>query len=86
MGSAGGVIAQPVLGRVADVNGYGASYVVAAGVQALALPFIVLARREHAVSDPITEERRRRCLTKRPIIGPRFWPSSRLPARPAPLR
>jgi MFS family permease len=55
MGSAGAVIAQPVLGRVADVNGYGASYVVAAGLQALAIPFIVLARREHAVSDPITE-------------------------------
>ena len=28
---------------------------VAAGLQALAIPFIVLARREHAVSDPITE-------------------------------
>ena len=55
MGSAGAVIAQPALGRVADVNGYGASYVVAAGLQALAIPFLVLARREHAVSDPITE-------------------------------
>jgi MFS family permease len=53
MGSAGGVVFQPVLGRVADVNGYAASYVVAAGIQAVALPFIVLARREHAVSDPI---------------------------------
>ena len=28
MGSVGGVVAQPALGRVADVNGYGASYVV----------------------------------------------------------
>jgi len=56
MGSAGAVIAQPALGRVADVNGYGASYVVAAGLQALAIPFLVLARRERAVSDPITEE------------------------------
>jgi MFS family permease len=55
MGSAGGVAAQPALGRVADVYGYGASYVVSAGIQALALPFIVLARREHAPSDPITE-------------------------------
>ena len=55
MGSAGGVVVQPVLGRVADVNGYGASYVVGAAIQALALPFIVLARREKAVSDPITE-------------------------------
>jgi MFS family permease len=54
MGSAGGVVVQPVLGRVADVNGYGASYLVAAGIQVLALPFIILARREKAVSDPIT--------------------------------
>jgi MFS family permease len=56
MGSAGGVVAQPALGRVADVNGYAASIIVAAGVQALAVPFIVLARREHASSDPITDE------------------------------
>ena len=51
MGSAGGVILQPALGRVADVNGYAVSYLVAAGVQALSVPFLVLARREHASSD-----------------------------------
>jgi MFS family permease len=56
MGSAGGVIAQPALGHVADVNGYGASYLVAAGVSVISLPFIFLARREKAVSDPITED------------------------------
>jgi MFS family permease len=55
MGSAGGVVAQPVLGRVADVSGYAASYLVAAGIQVVALPFVVLARREHAPSDPIEE-------------------------------
>jgi len=53
MGSAGGVVAQPALGRVADVAGYGASYVVAAGIQAIAIPFVLLARRENAPSDPI---------------------------------
>ncbi len=53
MGSAGGVVAQPALGRVADVSGYGAAYLVSAGISALALPFVVLARREHAISDPI---------------------------------
>jgi MFS family permease len=53
MGSAGGVVIQPGLGRVADVSGYGPSYVVGAAITALALPFLVLARREHAVSDPI---------------------------------
>ena len=53
MGSTGGVVAQPALGRVADVGGYGPAYVVSAGISALALPFILLARREHADSDPI---------------------------------
>jgi MFS family permease len=54
IGSSGGVIAQPALGRTADVFSYGTSYVVAAGIQALALPFAFLARRENASSDPIT--------------------------------
>jgi predicted MFS family arabinose efflux permease len=53
MGSTGGVVAQPALGRVADVYGYPASYLVSAAVSALAIPFAVLARREHAPSDPI---------------------------------
>ena len=56
MGSAGGVVAQPALGRVADVSGYGASYLVSAGIQVLALPFVLLARREKAASDTITSE------------------------------
>ena len=55
MGSAGGVIAQPALGRTADVYGYGASYVVSAVVAAFAIPFEILARRERAPSDPITD-------------------------------
>ena len=53
MGSAGGVVIQPALGRVADLNGYAASYVVAGAIQALAIPFVLLARREGAASDPI---------------------------------
>lgn len=56
MASAGGVVTQPALGRVADVNGYGAAYLVSAGIMALALPFVVLARRENAVSDPIDSD------------------------------
>ncbi len=56
MGSAGGVIAQPALGRVADVNGYGPAYAVSAAVSALALPFVLLARREHASSDTIERD------------------------------
>ena len=54
MGSSGGVVIQPVLGRTADAFGYGTSYIVAAGIQALSLPFVLLARREDAPSDPIT--------------------------------
>ena len=56
MGSTGGVVLQPALGRVADVYGYGPSYLVCAGLSALSLPFILLARRERAPSDPITDE------------------------------
>jgi MFS family permease len=56
MGSAGGVVAQPALGRTADVFGYPTSYLVSAGIQTLALPFVLLARRENAISDPITDE------------------------------
>jgi MFS family permease len=51
--SIGGAIAQPALGRSADVFGYGASYMISAGVQALSVPFVILARRENASSDPI---------------------------------
>ena len=56
MGSAGGVVVQPVLGRVADVTGYAASYLVSAAIATVALPFLLLARREHAASDPITPD------------------------------
>jgi len=55
MGSAGGAVAQPFLGRVADVNGYAASYLVSAAIQAVGVPFAILARRERAPSDPIIE-------------------------------
>jgi MFS family permease len=53
MGSAGGVVTQPALGRVADVFGYGPAYVVTAAVSVLAIPFILVARRRNAASDPI---------------------------------
>jgi MFS family permease len=53
MASAGGVAAQPALGRVADVWGYPSAYLVSAVIQLAAMPFLVLARRENAPSDPI---------------------------------
>ena len=53
LGSGGGVIAQPLLGRAADVWGYATSYVCGAGIQLLSIPFLWLARRERAPSDAI---------------------------------
>jgi MFS family permease len=55
MSSSGGVVAQPALGRVADLYGYGASYVVSGAISVLAVPFALMARRENAVSDPIVD-------------------------------
>jgi MFS family permease len=55
MGSAGGVVAQPVLGRVADVGGYPQAYVASAAIQIAALPFLILARREDARSDAMED-------------------------------
>jgi MFS family permease len=51
LASGGAVVAQPVLGRTADVWGYPASYIAGAAIQALALPFIWQARREGAAAD-----------------------------------
>jgi MFS family permease len=51
MSSTGGVVAQPVLGRAADVWGYPASYVLSSGISALAIPFMVLARRQKSPVD-----------------------------------
>jgi MFS family permease len=45
MGSGGGVIAQPLLGRAADVWGYPASYICSAAIQLMAAPCIWLVRR-----------------------------------------
>ena len=53
MGSSGGVVTQPLLGRSADVWSYGSSYIIAAGVQAMAIPLLVMARREDATTDVI---------------------------------
>ncbi len=53
LGSAGGAVAQPALGRAADVWSYSTAYAIGAGVELLALPFLFLARRERAPSDAI---------------------------------
>jgi MFS family permease len=51
MGSAGGMVTQPGLGRVADAHGYAASYLVCAALNVLALPFLLLARRTNSDAD-----------------------------------
>ncbi len=53
MDSTGGVWAQPVLGRAADVWGYAPSYLMGAGISALALPFLALSRRQDAAADTV---------------------------------
>ena len=45
MSSGGGVVAQPILGRAADVWGYPASYLLSGAISAIALPFLAKARR-----------------------------------------
>jgi MFS family permease len=65
MSSAGGVWAQPALGRAADVYGYAPSYLMSAGITVFALPCLLLSRRENAPadtvevidSDPVTAQR-----------------------------
>jgi MFS family permease len=53
MGSTGGVVIQPVLGRAADVYSYATSFMVAGIIQIAALPFTYFARKERAKSDQI---------------------------------
>jgi MFS family permease len=55
MGSSGGVVIQPVLGRSADAWGYAGSYVLGGAITALALPFVWLSRRQNAPADTATE-------------------------------
>jgi MFS family permease len=54
MGSAGGVVAQPALGRVADVFSFGTAYVVAGVVYGVRLPFIVAVRRMGLFADEVS--------------------------------
>jgi len=51
MGSGGGVVFQPVLGRAADVWGYASSFLLSAALSVLALPFLLLSRRQDAPAD-----------------------------------
>jgi MFS family permease len=51
MGSAGGVAFQPVLGRVADVGGYGASLLWSGVISAVAVPLVLMSRAQRDPAD-----------------------------------
>jgi MFS family permease len=54
IGSAGGAVAQPTLGKAADAWSFSVAYVIAGGLQLAALPFIFAARKLHAEADNIS--------------------------------
>ncbi|MDT0197440.1 MFS transporter [Arthrobacter sp. AB6] len=58
MGSAGGVVVQPMLGRAADLYGYPASLAVGGAVQLIAAPFILLSRRQRSQADTASDTTR----------------------------
>ncbi|MFZ0625657.1 MAG: MFS transporter [Acidimicrobiia bacterium] len=53
MGSAGGVVTQPALGRVADVYSLGTGYIVAGVIYAIRLPFVLAVRRLDLPADKV---------------------------------
>ena len=55
LGSAGGVVFQPILGRSADLGGYGASMLWSGVITAFAAPFVLLSRRQNAPADTARE-------------------------------
>lgn len=54
LGSAGGAVIQPVLGRSADLWGYPGSLLVSSAFQVLAVPFVWLSRRQQSPADVAT--------------------------------
>jgi MFS family permease len=68
-GSSGGVVFQPSLGKAADVWSYPASYILSATIQAMAVPFTWMARREKAAPDLIASKIAKKRQTKLPAIA-----------------
>jgi MFS family permease len=54
LGSAGGAVFQPILGRSADIWGYSGSLFLSGVVQVMAVPFLVLSRRQRDPADVAT--------------------------------
>jgi MFS family permease len=55
LGSAGGVVFQPILGRSADLGGYGASMLWSGVITAFAIPFVLLSRAQRPPADVARE-------------------------------
>ncbi|GAA1422418.1 MFS transporter [Agrococcus citreus] len=55
LGSAGSSAFQPVLGRSADLGGYGFSLLLSGALSAVALPFVLLSRAQRAPADARVE-------------------------------
>ena len=55
MGSAGGVVGQPVLGKVADVYSLGIGYIVAGVVYTFRIPFVLAVRRLNLAADEVAQ-------------------------------
>jgi len=51
MGSSGGVVVQPLLGRAADVYGYAASLTTGGLIELIAVPFLLASRRQNHQAD-----------------------------------
>ncbi|WP_306233995.1 MFS transporter [Agrococcus beijingensis] len=51
LGSGGSVIAQPILGRSADLGGYGFSLLLSGAISAAAIPFVLLSRAQRHPAD-----------------------------------
>lgn len=63
MGSSGGAVTQPILGRAADVWSYGASFMLGSAIQILAVPFLWASRSQNAPAD-------RSVTAKTPAVPP----------------
>lgn len=51
IGSSGGVVVQPLLGRAADAYGYAASLAIGGVIQLIAVPFLIASRRQGSPAD-----------------------------------
>ena len=54
IGNVGGVVIQPVLGRAADISGYGVSLIAGAVIQLASVPFLYASRRQNSPADIAT--------------------------------